>query len=197
MTQHPTRQLVVAHRVDITEKPRAGSHLRVVRPLTDRTVGQSAVGCDDCVKLLVAQRADLQFFRIPSQLDATNAGKLGLRIHPLSVRVRLSTVFGAIPLEAHRDLGRRRFCPWQPQLPQITTVLTTTVTTDAPSGTSATAPESTYRAWSQLLPAPGSVGVRGSSTLSSTQNRSSSSISSLHRHSGRWLHTRGELASSL
>ena len=116
MTQHPTRQLVVAHRPDITEKPRAGSYLRVVRPLTDRTVGQSAVGCDDCVKLRVAQRADLQFFRIPSQLDATNAEKLGLRIHPLSVRVRLSTVFGAIPLEAHRDLDRRRFCPWQPQL---------------------------------------------------------------------------------
>jgi hypothetical protein len=40
---------------------------------------------------------------------------------------------------------------------EITTVLTTTVTTVAPSGTSATAPESTYRAWSQLLPAPDSV----------------------------------------
>jgi hypothetical protein len=38
---------------------------------------------------------------------------------------------------------------------QITTVLTTA----APSGTSATAPESTYRACSQLLPGPGSVAV--------------------------------------
>jgi hypothetical protein len=55
---------------------------------------------------------------------------------------------------------------------QITTVLTTTLTTVAPSDTSATAPESTYRAWSRLLPAPGSVGVRGSSPLSSTSGRS-------------------------
>jgi hypothetical protein len=54
---------------------------------------------------------------------------------------------------------------------QMTTVLTTTVTTVGPATTPATAPRCTYRAWSRLLLAPGSVGVRGSSPLSSTSRR--------------------------
>lgn len=40
----------------------------------------------------------------------------------------------------------------------MTTALTTTVTTVSPSTTIATAPKYTYRAWSRLLPAPGSLG---------------------------------------
>jgi hypothetical protein len=42
----------------------------------------------------------------------------------------------------------------------MTTVLTTTVTTVGPATTPPTAPRCTYRAWSRLLLAPGSVEVR-------------------------------------
>jgi hypothetical protein len=51
---------------------------------------------------------------------------------------------------------------------ELTTILTTTATTVAASTTSPTAQFLAYRAWSRPLPAPGSVGVRGSSPLSST-----------------------------
>src|SRR6516225_6580830 len=50
----------------------------------------------------------------------------------------------------------------------LTTILTTTVTTVAPPNTAPTAWTSCDRAWSRCLPATGSVGVRGSSPLSST-----------------------------
>jgi hypothetical protein len=51
---------------------------------------------------------------------------------------------------------------------ELTTILTTTVTTVAASTTSPTPQFAAYRDWSRLLLAPGSVGVRGSSPLSST-----------------------------
>ena len=51
---------------------------------------------------------------------------------------------------------------------QSTTILTTTVTTTTPLTTATTARNPCLRAWSRLPPAPGSVGVRGSSPLSST-----------------------------
>jgi hypothetical protein len=62
----------------------------------------------------------------------------------------------------------RRGLPGGGRSCQMTTGLTTTVTTVGPSTTSPTAPKCTYRAWPRLLPAPGSVAVRGSSPLSST-----------------------------
>jgi hypothetical protein len=42
----------------------------------------------------------------------------------------------------------------------LTTVLTTTLTTVSHSTTPTTAPKRTHRAWSRLLPAPGSLGAR-------------------------------------
>jgi hypothetical protein len=48
----------------------------------------------------------------------------------------------------------------------------TTVTTVAPSTTTATARKYTYRAWSRLLPTPGSVGVTGATPVSSTRDTS-------------------------
>src|SRR5271167_2866996 len=51
----------------------------------------------------------------------------------------------------------------------LTTILTTTLTTVARPTTPTTARKRSYRAWSRIPPAPGSVGVRGSSPLSSTQ----------------------------
>ena len=50
----------------------------------------------------------------------------------------------------------------------LTTVLTTTVTTVAVPATPPTRPFAADLAWLLRLPAPGSVGVRGSSPLSST-----------------------------
>ena len=56
-----------------------------------------------------------------------------------------------------------------PRTAPDTTVLTTTVTTIARPTTVATDPFWAYRAWSRIPPGPGSVGVRGSSPLSSTR----------------------------
>ena len=53
-------------------------------------------------------------------------------------------------------------------LSRLTTVLTTTATTVIPPASTPTAWNTRYHAWSGSLPAPGSVGVRGSSPLSST-----------------------------
>ena len=51
----------------------------------------------------------------------------------------------------------------------MTTILTTTLTTAARPTTPTTAEKWSYRAWSGNPPGPGSVGVRGSSPLSSTR----------------------------
>jgi hypothetical protein len=66
---------------------------------------------------------------------------------------------------SHGLLARRR----RASTLDLTTVLTTTVTTVVVPATPPTGPFGADLAWLLRLPAPGSVGVRGSSPLSSTE----------------------------
>jgi hypothetical protein len=77
------------------------------------------------------------------------------------------TTFG---VKGESDLCRPRLLARQRRAAtlDLTTVLTTTVTTVAVPATPPTRPFAADLAWLLSLPAPGSVGVRGSSPLSST-----------------------------
>jgi hypothetical protein len=69
----------------------------------------------------------------------------------------------------HGLLARRR----RAAILDLTTVLPTTVTTVAIAATPPTRPLASHLAWSRRLPAPGSVGVRGSSPLAPPRHESS------------------------
>jgi hypothetical protein len=124
--------------VDIAARP-----VEIVTALSlavNTMVGRETAGDDQCSSApFLGQR------EMPEITPCPTGGQVVQRI--------LSLAGGGLPGRGHR-------C-------QMTTVLTT-VTTVGPSTTPPTAPKCTYRAWSRLLPAPGSVGVRGSSPLSST-----------------------------
>ena len=61
---------------EVVRSARLGTAFRIARfdPPVRR---QSAVGCSGCVKILQTQRVELQFFRVPSQLDPTNVKRDG------------------------------------------------------------------------------------------------------------------------
>jgi hypothetical protein len=77
------------------------------RPTDHPVRSQSAVGCNGCVKLLQTERADLQFLRVPSQLDATNVERDGFKIRPVSVRVRLGAPLHCLSRRSRRVLRSR------------------------------------------------------------------------------------------